>query len=115
MDEKARQPYLNLSGIDKGRYEDQMKALEFKGYFMMADGKKSSDLHKAEKDDIRPKNTTSAYSYFLKESIPALMGSKKLNLPEASKETSELWKKMSDSNKKPFESKSQKDKKRHDK
>jgi len=82
---------------------------------MMADGQKSSDLHKPEKDEQRPKGTKSAYMYFVKATVPELMRDKKLTLIEASKECSELWKKISDSKKKPFESKSKKDSLRHDK
>lgn len=115
MDEKARKPYVNLSTIDMGRYTDQMKALNTKGYFMTADGKKSSDLHKHEKDEIRPKKTASPYMFFLKTTVPQLMTEQKLALTEASKECSELWKKMSETKKKPFESKSKKDRVRHDK
>ena len=73
----------------------------------MADGQKSSELHKHEKDEIRPKRTKTAYLFYLSSTVPVLMSGKNLNLAEASKEVSENWKKMTDTKKKPFEAKSQ--------
>jgi len=52
---------------------------------MMADGQKSSDLHKPEKDEQRPKKTTTSYMFFLKTKVPELMKENKLTLVEASK------------------------------
>ena len=73
----------------------------------MADGQKSSELHKHEKDEIRPRKTLSAYMFYLSSTVPILMSGKNLNLAEASKEVSENWKKMTDSKKKPVEAKAQ--------
>lgn len=82
---------------------------------MMNDGKKSSDLHKYEKGELKVKRTASSYMYFMGANIPKLMKDQKMTLPEASKESTEIWKKMEDSEKKPYEDLSLKDRKRHDK
>lgn len=65
MDVKAREPYEAKNKADIARFEMQQKMLTSKGYFMLDDGKKSSEVRKPTKDDIRPKKAASAWTHFI--------------------------------------------------
>lgn len=44
LSEAEKQPFIDLANKDKERYEKQLKELQTKGYFIMQDGTKSSDV-----------------------------------------------------------------------
>jgi len=85
MNDAAKKPYTDLATQDKVRHDDQMKSLSSKGYFLLPDGKKSSEMHKGSKSDLKPKRVASSYMLFLKENIASTMKEKSCKLPEASK------------------------------
>ena len=77
-----------------------------------------STKKKAKKDPNRPKGATSAYIYFsnakrdeVKQSNPAIAG----DVREIAKKLGEMWKSMSDKEKKPYNLMAEKDKERYSK
>ena len=59
LDGEAKKKYQDLQEDDTARYKGQIEMLDKKGYFMMADGTKSSD-HKAKKAKKRSKKAEEA-------------------------------------------------------
>ena len=43
LSEEAKAPFVQKSNEDKARYEEQLKMFKSEGYFMLADGTKSTD------------------------------------------------------------------------
>ena len=50
---------------DQERYDKQMKELETKGFFMLDNGLKSSEVRGPLKDDLRPKRPANVAIYFV--------------------------------------------------
>lgn len=44
MSEKEKAPYTKMNELDQVRYKKQLDELNDKGYFIMADGTKSSEM-----------------------------------------------------------------------
>jgi len=113
MSEEEKKPYLDSNLADKKRFEDETNSIATKGYFLLPDGQKSSDVRAVQKGDPKPKRITSAYSFFIGENMAKTMSEDKILIGEAMKKISKLWHAMSEEEKHPYFEKNAKDKLRH--
>ena len=81
MSDEDKVPYKELAELDKLRRVAQLEELMDKGYFTMEDGSKSTDAKnikysrsKGKHDsEIKPKNISSAYAFYVKIKTKAIM------------------------------------------
>jgi len=81
LDEKAKAPYVKKAQEDVKRQERQLKELKDKGYFIMADGTKSSD-HEPKKR--RQRKSKSKSEKKLSKGKMAKKGARKMSKKRAS-------------------------------
>lgn len=93
---------MDQNAADKKRHERQLLELSKKGYFMLPNGQKSSDIRKPLKDDPRPKRVISAYTLYVAEKLSLCMKEHGLTNSEAMKKCGALWSSMTEAEKDPF-------------
>lgn len=135
MTTKERQPYVLLGDKEKKRVEKQAAELKKNGYYTLDDGSKSTDPQNADllkvkakkvkkskkgdesesEDDTHPppKRAISAWAYF--NSKMAAQFAKEGKQKEAFQLASDLWNKMTEAEKKPYNDMNAKDKARQEK
>ena len=133
METKDKQKYIKMNENDKKRFDKQVAELKKHGYYTLEDGSKSTDPQNAAllkvkvkkgkkdkgKDDSEsdeddshppPKKAISAWGFFNAEMAKKFAAEGKQK--EAFQLASELWNKMTDAEKKPYNDKNAKDKTR---
>jgi len=133
METKDKQKYIKMNETDKKRFEKQVAELKKHGYYTLEDGSKSTDPQNADllkvkvkrgkknkgkdesdsdEDDSHPppKKAISAWGFFNAEMAKKFAAEGKQK--EAFQLASELWNKMTDAEKKPYNDKNEKDKAR---
>jgi hypothetical protein len=115
MTEADRKPYTEKTDIDKERYAKEFTDLQTKGYFMLPDGRKSSEVRVPQEGEPMPKATLSAYMYYNKEQVPKLREGTTLTMIESMKKVSLLWAAMTEEQLKPYSDLSAIDRKRYEK
>lgn len=122
--EKDRKKYEKKAEADKHRYEAERKQIEDRGYFLLPDGKKSTEVkvdaqgHKLKEkfpdyEGVEPKKPLSAYFCFSMAKVPQLRAERSLKITEATKAVSKLWAEMSDIEKAPYVKLAEDDHKRY--
>ena len=123
LNDKQKEKYVKMAEADKQRFEKQTKELEDKGFFIMADGSKSTSTDKFTDpkkkygaDCVVPKKPCSAYLLFNAANIKRVKEEEKIEkYPEAMKRMGVIWNEMSDAEKEKWNKEAAKDKARHDK
>jgi len=97
-----------------------MEELTANGFFMTEDGKKSTDLYvdpkkKYGESCVVPKKPLSAYLFYTTENVNKLKEKEGCTHPEAMKKCGELWNKLNDEEKKPYNEKHDADQVRYKK
>jgi hypothetical protein len=118
MTDAQKEPYLAKARQDEARYQKQLKELEDKGYFMTAEGKKSTDLYVDPKkkygdDCVVPKKPLSAYLFYTTANVNKIKDKENCSHSEAMKRCGELWNKLSAAEKKTYDDKHNADAKRY--
>lgn len=107
---------------DQVRYQKELKDLNTKGYFINKNGENSKDLQKAAfnkkftQTGVQPKKVLSAYMFYMIE-IQATIRAKNpdAKIAEVSKQISEQWNNLKDSEKNKWNNLNIKDKTRREK
>ena len=124
MNEEARKPYDKLNEEDKARYQRQLKEVESKGYFTKADGTECHEVTNAKKkggkfseETVLPKRPCSNYLFFTAKNITRVRAElgENAKYPDAMRKCGEIWKGMSENQKKPWNAEAAKDKDRYEK
>ena len=119
LSDQQKAPYVQLAEHDKQRLEREKAQLEELGYFVSADGVKSTDIALAKPKFLphvhEPKNVMTPYTCFIKDnyaSVKALNPDIKFTgmLPKIA----EMWHELSDEQKIPYVKLSEADRERYD-
>merc|ERR1719189_1326214 len=121
MDAGAKSKYEKMATKDKTRYTAEMakyqKTKSYKDFQVTLEEfkiNKKKAASKFPKDENRPKRAASAWMLFLNDERPKLMA-KGLAMTEVTTKASDMWKKISASDKKKYEDKAAKAKTKYDK
>jgi len=120
LSDKEKEPFMKMQATDQARYEKQLAELEKNGYFMQ-DGVKSTDMvnldpkKKYGPDVLLPKRALGSYMYFTQDRTKSIAEKEKIPWTEATKRAGEIWSKLSEKEKKPYEDKHAKDEIRYQK
>jgi hypothetical protein len=114
MSEAEKKPYQDMADKDKLRHEKESAAyVPDPSQFIT---KKGAKKEKAEKDPNAPKRATTAFFFYLQENRAKIIAEHKLGKSptEVTTKAGELWKGMSDDQKKPYTDKNVADKSRYE-
>lgn len=119
LSENQKKPYSDKAKQDESRYQAQLKELETKGFFMTADGQKSTDLFVDPKKKygsscMLPKKPLSAYLFYTTENVNKIKEKDGCSHPEAMKKCGEIWNSLSDAEKQKYYDMHSKDVVRYD-
>lgn len=110
-----RKPFTDKTEADKERYNRELGDLNSKGYFLLPDGRKSSDVRVPREGEPMPKTTLSAYMYYNKDQVPKLRNGTTMTMIEAMKKVSVNWAALSEEGLKPYNALSAADRQRYEK
>ena len=118
LSDADKEPYIAKSKADEGRFKDQMKELEEKGFFTTVDGQKSTDLYvdpkkKYGEDCVVPKKPLSAYLFFTTENVNKIKEKENCSHPEAMKKCGQIWNELEADKKCIYTAKHDKDAERY--
>lgn len=120
LTEAQKKPFDALAKKDAVRYEKEMKQLETHGYFVNKDGVKSTDLLKNGKvreypeGSLMPKKPQAGYFQFISEQRAIVVKKNpEAKITEIAKMLGEMWTKLTEVKKKPFNQKYEQDKDRY--
>ena len=114
MTDTDKEPYTAKSMADEQRYQNQLKELEEKGYFVDENDVKSTDMYvnpkkKYGEDCVVPKKPLSAYLYYTTANVVSIKQSESLTHTEAMKKCGELWNTLPAEEKAKYEDKNASD------
>lgn len=111
LDEKDRQPYVDLAASDKDRFDNEMK-----NYVPPPPQLQIKQTTKKLKDPNKPKRYMSAFMFFSVEThAQTRKDNPQMALPQIAKETGNKWKELDEEKRKKYEEMMQQDKQRHEK
>lgn len=110
MTDAQKEPYNAKAKDDEERYKKQLKELDDKGFFMTAEGVKSTELYvdpkkKYGEDCMVPKKPLSAYLFYTTANVNKIKEKENCTHSEAMKKCGEIWNTLSVTEKKIYDDK----------
>lgn len=102
MGDAEKKPFVDRGKDDLGKYTAERESLISKGYFMLPDGRKSTDLHIPEDGEPSPKSPRSAYAYFTSDHLKKFKEEEGLSMIDATKKSAKKWESLSAAEKEPY-------------
>lgn len=96
LSDKQKEKYIKIAADDKVRFERETKELETKGFFITADGVKSTtikpELSMFPKETVFPKKPMAAYFHYSVENGKKIReANKEIKITEVGKLVKEQW------------------------
>jgi len=121
MTDEEKKPFQDMNAKDAERFEKELKQLKELGYFIDADGVKSTDMDKKHRKlefpegTVMPKKKATAYMCFFRDYHEVNKEAcANVRAPETAKKIGEAWAAMTDEQKEKYEAASKKDGGRYD-
>ena len=107
LTEDQKKKYNDLNKKDIKRHEMELKELETKGYFINADGVKSTDMVKPKfkypEGTIMPKPAVTAYKFYIQENCQKIQEKQNISQSEALTICQKVWEKLTSKQTKKFQ------------